>query len=91
MKGCTADRVNQYVSGWRSKGYSDDIPDEVPEVLMRLNLAPSYKSIAYAILKNDVNLLTLGFSPTASDWYSFLKREELFGKAQGKGFTMPLF
>ena len=46
-------RIEQYVSEWRLRGYSMDIPDEVPAALMAEDLAPSYKAIAIAILKND--------------------------------------
>lgn len=73
----TQSRVNDYIAKWKSQGYSDDIPDEVPDSLMRLGLAPSYKAIAVAILKNDINLLSLGFTVPDSPWYSFLKRTEL--------------
>lgn len=44
---------------------------------MRLQLAPSYKAIAFAILKNDHSFSTLGFSPPQSEWYGHLKRIEL--------------
>ena len=52
-----------------------DIPDEVPTVLMQEGLAPSYKAIAFAILKNDPT--ALGFVPKASKWYGELKRIEI--------------
>jgi predicted phosphoadenosine phosphosulfate sulfurtransferase len=58
-------------------GYAEDIPDEVPNELMRLGLAPSYRAIALAILQNDLRFYSLGFSPTASPWYSALKRIEI--------------
>ena len=40
---------------------------------MALNLAPSYKAIAIAILKNDVSGESLGFTAKRSDWYYHLK------------------
>lgn len=70
-------KVNQYLDQWSQRGYSIDIPDEVPSELMRLNLAPSYKAIACAILKNDLQFLTLGFDATPSVWYSALKKVEI--------------
>lgn len=70
-------KIQEYVKEWRKRGYSNDIPDEVPDVLMRLGLAPSYKAIALAILKNDITLSSLGYSGTPSSWYGELKRIEL--------------
>jgi predicted phosphoadenosine phosphosulfate sulfurtransferase len=58
-------------------GYPDDIPDEVPNELMRLGLAPSYRAIAVAILQNDLNFYSLGFASPTSPWYSALKRIEI--------------
>ena len=73
----TTDRVKEYTENWTSKGYEAGIPDEVPDVLMKLGLAPSYKAIAMALLKNDMNLESLGFSPKKSKWYSILKKIEI--------------
>jgi predicted phosphoadenosine phosphosulfate sulfurtransferase len=36
--------------------------------------APSYKSIAIALLKNDMQLQSLGFAGQESEWYFELKR-----------------
>tara|TARA_R110000803_G_scaffold149611_3_gene215035 strand:+ start:998 stop:1252 length:255 start_codon:yes stop_codon:yes gene_type:complete len=69
--------MTEYIKKWEACGYSDGIPDEAPSVLVRLGLAPSYKAIACAILKNDLNLLSLGFQGEYSEWYGILKREEL--------------
>ena len=74
-----------------SKGYSDGIPDEVPDVLQRELLAPSYKAVASAILKNDLQLLSCGFTGRESAWYRELKRVELEARGtlnsrQGKLF-----
>jgi predicted phosphoadenosine phosphosulfate sulfurtransferase len=44
---------------------------------MHENLAPSYKQIAIAILKNDHALQSLGFSVEPSAWYIAIKREEI--------------
>lgn len=70
-------RVNQYIRQWKAKGYPEDIPDEVPPVLMIKNLAPSYKAICLALLRNDHNLEALGFSAPKSEWYSAIKRVEI--------------
>jgi len=73
----TSTNIKKYIKDWKAKGYFEDIPDEVPEALMRQRLAPSYKAIALALLKNDMNLETLGFTPKKSKWYSAFKRVEI--------------
>lgn len=73
----TAKRVKQYITSWRSKGYPEDIQDEVPHILMKLGLAPSYKAICLALLNNDTNLTALGFSGKVSKWYSAFKKVEI--------------
>ncbi len=70
-------KIQQYIKKWIRQGYPAGIPDEVPGELMRNNLAPSYKAIATAILKNDHNLIGLGFNGKKSVWYDALKKIEL--------------
>ena len=70
-------KIQQYNDVWKHRGYPDDIPDEVPDKLMKLCLAPSYKSICIAILSNDHSLKSLGFTPKKSEWYHILKKIEL--------------
>jgi predicted phosphoadenosine phosphosulfate sulfurtransferase len=70
-------KIQLYLTTWRRHGYSDGIPDVVPEELMQENLAPSYRAIALAILKNDHAMQSLGFSPDESKWYRELKRLEI--------------
>lgn len=69
--------VQKYIDKWKHKGYFNDIPDEVPQRIDNLNLAPSYKRIAIAILKNDNSLKTLGFSQKYSEVYDSIKRQEI--------------
>lgn len=40
-------------------------------------LAPSWKAIAIAILKNDMQMTSLGYQATESEWYGVLKQIEL--------------
>jgi len=47
--------------------YSTDIPDEIPEALSKSLRAPSYKTLAMAILKNDLNLVGAGFQQGESE------------------------
>jgi predicted phosphoadenosine phosphosulfate sulfurtransferase len=37
---------------------------------------PSWKAVAMAILKNDLQFISLGFQPRSSAIYDALKREE---------------
>lgn len=62
----------KYLAIWQSRCYSE-IPDEIPEKLARSNRAPSYKSIAIAILKNDSTLKSIGFEGKETHWYRILK------------------
>jgi predicted phosphoadenosine phosphosulfate sulfurtransferase len=73
----TKEKVKRYIELWSLRGYPEDIPDEVPEVLMNLGKAPSYKAICIAILRNDLELLSLGFTPRKSQYYNELKRLEI--------------
>lgn len=69
--------VDSYISKWSQKGYPDDIPDSVPDELMRLSLAPSYRAIALALLSNDTGLNSLGMPVKKSKYYSILKKIEI--------------
>jgi len=70
-------RINHYKETWAKRGYPDDLPEEVPPELMRLGLAPSYKAICLAILKNDHACASLGYSQPVSPWYSAIKKTEI--------------
>jgi predicted phosphoadenosine phosphosulfate sulfurtransferase len=70
-------KIYQYIEKWKRQGYPTGIPNEVPMILMKNNLAPSYKAIALAILRNDHNLISLGFNSKKSKWYDVLKKIEL--------------
>lgn len=70
-------RIAHYLETWKHRGYCNGIPEEVPHELMRLNLAPSHKAIAIAILKNDHTLSSLGYSKPVSPWYNAIKKHEI--------------
>ena len=55
-------RVEVYCQTWKNRCYFKDIPDEAPANLEKINRVPSYKSIAIAILNNDLLLRSIGFS-----------------------------
>ena len=86
----TQGRVRQYIESWLVRGYADGIPDEVPVPLMRLGLAPSHRAIAEALLRNDMALLSLGFSPPTSEWYGTLKRIEISARPVKPSAQMEL-
>lgn len=67
-----------YIDAYIAKGYNV-IPDELPNEL--IELAPSYKFICRAILRNDQHLTTLGYSKPKSEYYNILKRIELNERA----------
>jgi len=69
--------VIDYINKWKCMGYFYDIPDDSPEILVKKNLAPSYKQIALALLNNDHSLKSLGMSTPKSEAYSMLKCIEL--------------
>lgn len=70
-------KIASYIKTWMARGYPEDIPDEVPTALMDLCLAPSYRAICLAILKNDAPLQSLGFTPKKSAAYMAIKRIEI--------------
>lgn len=70
-------KIKKYIQTWKKQGYPKDIPNEVPEKLMQLKLAPSYKAICFAILRNDYPMKSLGCTPKKSKIYSELKRVEI--------------
>ena len=66
----TAGRLDAYVAAWQGKGYPDDeLPDEVPGRIASLCLAPSWRAVGVALLRNDVALSSLGVSSPAPAWY----------------------
>lgn len=66
-----------YISTWERRGYPNGIPDEVETGLERSGRVPTYRRICMAIMKNDFNLLSLGFSRPTCRFYDALKKEEL--------------
>ena len=70
-------KIRQYINKWLSQGYENGIPDEAYPKFEATNKAPSYRNICKAILRNDVQLTTLGFSKENCEAYGVLKRIEL--------------
>jgi predicted phosphoadenosine phosphosulfate sulfurtransferase len=70
-------KILKYISLWEDRCYSNGIPDEVPQRIEDLNKAPSYRAIVKVIIKNDINLESLGYSRPHCELYSIMKRIEL--------------
>jgi len=73
---------------WEKRCYKDGIPDEAPFQLA--DKVPSYKRICIAILKNDMNLTSLGFEPKNSKYYSILKKIEIDARPTKNGKQLKL-
>ena len=68
-------RVKDYETTWKQRCY-DEIPDEVPALLAKSNRAPSWKSVALALLNNDMKLYTIGFARSESQTSIELMRQK---------------
>jgi predicted phosphoadenosine phosphosulfate sulfurtransferase len=74
----TQEIADRYISNWEKKGYNKGIPEEVPQILMKENLAPSYKAICLAILNNDLKLESIS---SGRNWRKDIKKiNEMFPK-----------
>lgn len=67
----------QWLETWKGRDYHEGIPDEAPDSLESLNKVPSYRMICKAILKNDRNLETLGFTQQPCEAYNAIKKIEI--------------
>lgn len=68
-------RIENYIRLLENRCYPNGLPDEVP---MEINdMVPNYRRIAIAILRNDVALKSLGFTPPKSEWYNRFKKIEI--------------
>jgi predicted phosphoadenosine phosphosulfate sulfurtransferase len=63
------ERFKSFVKGWRTRGYLNDIPDEVPRVLEEKHWAPSYRRMCKVLLRNDWWCKGLGFTQPKSEAY----------------------
>lgn len=78
----TTKRIYGYIESWEKRCYKNGIPDEAPTELERNLLAPSYRQICIAILKNDYTLKTLGYSGKKSKYYDVYKKIELTNRGK---------
>lgn len=73
----TKEQIKNYIDSWEAKGYFTGIPDEAPIELEKTGLVPSYRKICIALMKNENNLESLGFSRKKCDSYKEIKRLEI--------------
>ena len=63
------ERFRVFISGWKGRGYTLDIPDEAPEVLENKHWAPSYRRLCKVLLRNDYWCKGLGLTQPKSEAY----------------------
>lgn len=82
-------KVKEYIQTWEERCYKNGIPDKTPFGLEKK--VPSYQRIAICLLKNDFNLVGLGYEPKKSKYYSILKRIEIDAREyDGKQLKLKL-
>ncbi len=77
----------EYEKMWQQRCYKEGLPDDVPKEIF--DLAPSYKKIAIAILKNDVEVL--GVTKPACKAYIVLKRIEISARSEAEDKQLSIF
>jgi predicted phosphoadenosine phosphosulfate sulfurtransferase len=75
-------KIQDYIKKWERRGYEAGIPDEADGVLEEQVKVPSYRAICFSILKNDRQLVSLGYSRPKSEAYMNLKRIEIEGRSK---------
>jgi predicted phosphoadenosine phosphosulfate sulfurtransferase len=73
-------RFRVFIKWWKKRGYPVDIPDESPPQLESKGLAPSYRRICKALLRNDYWCKGLKFSQPKSDVYKAFVKEKKAAK-----------
>jgi predicted phosphoadenosine phosphosulfate sulfurtransferase len=85
-------KIEKYIKDWESKCYKGGLPDFAPVELEKNCNVPSYRKIAYAILKCDSTLKTLGlYSNKRSKVYNDIKRSQLIKEGRLKINQTNLF
>lgn len=70
-------KILAHIKTWEGRGYECGIPDKAPVRLEAAGKVPSYRRICKAILKNDVALVSLGYSRPYCEAYNNIKRVEI--------------
>jgi predicted phosphoadenosine phosphosulfate sulfurtransferase len=63
------DKILLFEKWWTERGYPDGIPDEAPYALEAKRLAPSWRRVCKALLRNDYWCKGLGFTQHKSAAY----------------------
>lgn len=71
------EKILAWVKKWEGRGYSNGIPDEADLGIELAERAPSYRRICMAIMRNDVQLESLGYTRELCAAYIAIKRDEL--------------
>lgn len=66
---------------WEARCYENGIPDSVPDAVNASGRVPSYKAVAMAILRGDLNFYSLGFARKESSLS--LRLHETISKTTG--------
>jgi len=83
------EKVKKYVETWEQRCYTNGIPDVAPDCIR--DKVPDYRKIAIALLNNDMQLKSLGYSGFNSEYYSILKRIEIEARQyEGKQIKLKL-
>lgn len=77
-------KILEYIARWEKQGYPQGIPDQADSRLEAIGKCPSYRKICMAILKNDVALVSLGYSRPQTDAYMALKKIEIDGRSKNE-------
>jgi predicted phosphoadenosine phosphosulfate sulfurtransferase len=85
-------RIEKYIKDWESKCYKGGLPDAAPIELEKNCNVPSYRKIAYAILRCDTSLKSLGLDLNKrSKVYNDIKRAQLIREGRLKINQLDLF
>jgi predicted phosphoadenosine phosphosulfate sulfurtransferase len=76
------DKILLFQKWWMERGYPEGIPDEVPYDLEAKRLAPSWRRVCKALLRNDYWCKGLGFTQHKSDAYQ--KYQDLMRRRRQK-------
>lgn len=75
-------RFRVFIKWWKKRGYPEGIPDESPIQLENKGLAPSYRRLCKALLRNDYWCKGLKFSQPKSEAYkAFVAQKKLERKS----------
>lgn len=62
-------KIGLFLGWWKARGYPEGIPDEAPYELETAKIAPSWRRVCKALLRNDYWCKGLGFSQQKSAAY----------------------